>query len=171
MTDESLPATIERMPISEMYISFKEGNPNKLNGETKRKFLTSIRKGNSLKIACGAAKIHYTTFKKWMKLGNEGIHPYFEFFLDVEEAQALIAEEMNEAMIQHGKKGNIGGLQWQLAKIYPEEYGNNKKIETKEEKKQEIIIKGLPSPNNPQLEKKENMTIEAKYTEYTEKPD
>ena len=166
MSEENLPA-VGAMPISELYKEFKIGNPRKLDNNIKKRLYKSVKEGNSFRIACNACGLPYTTFKDWMEKGEEGYSPYFEFKLKMEQGAAIAAEEMTANLRKAGAKGNIGADQWLLAKLYPEVFGSNKKVDIKEDKKQEIKIIGLPSPNSPQLEKKESRTIEAKYKEFT----
>ncbi len=49
--------------------------------------IDEISRGVSPFIACKLANVTYGTFRRWMRLGNAGYEPYYDFMLRIELAQ------------------------------------------------------------------------------------
>lgn len=104
-------------------MSKKSGRPSKLTDEVRKRLLDAITLGMPYKQACTYAGIHYSTFRRWMDLGESASRGEFcEFCDQVREAEG------KAAMALLGDVRKAGGKDWRasawiLERRYPEEFG------------------------------------------------
>ena len=63
------------------------GRPIDLTEETKNRLINAIRSGSYYDAACGYAGISYQTFRNWIKRGEKGEEPFFEFLEELKRAE------------------------------------------------------------------------------------
>jgi len=71
----------------------KQGRQSKFTARRKRRLIEDISRGMPYNVACGLAKVDYTTFRKWMQKGQaEESGEYHDFYLQMCEAEAKAKE-------------------------------------------------------------------------------
>lgn len=101
----------------------KGGRPTRLTVDTHNTIVTAIRAGNYYQAAVSAAGIHYTTFLKWMRRGQEESNSiYGKFFNDVTRAEAE-AEVRMVAQWQGQIPQDWRAARDFLARRHPERWG------------------------------------------------
>lgn len=118
------------------------GRPSKFH-LVKDKVIEAIRKGNYYEPACKAAGIDYSTFRDWLKKGEEDQKgPFFQFSQEVQKAEA----EAELEIVQMWK--DQMPQSWQAARDFlarrnPERWANHEKLDLKAETKGGVVIELL----------------------------
>lgn len=111
-------------------IKKKGGNPGKSDPERMKKILDGIKVGLSYEGACGLARVHYTTFLRWKRWGEENTSEKFrKFYEELNYAEAVAeAEQLKRIKADPDTKYAC----WILERRHPDRWGK------KEQVKQEI---------------------------------
>ncbi len=92
--------------------------------EVQQKILNAISIGSPLMLAPLAAGIAYTTFRKWIRTGEEqGKGPYYEFAQKVKEAEGAAVSVWLAVIEKAARSGNWTAAAWKLERRYPELFG------------------------------------------------
>ena len=102
-----------------------EGNPRALNDTKIKKICNLIRCGNYVKTSVKACDVNYNTFLSSMKKGKNGVAPYDE----------------------SAENGNVGADMWKLGRMFPNRWGQSKRIEAKVDNSQDITIRKYSDVN------------------------
>ena len=108
----------------------KRGNSYKLTEATAKRILNSIRAGNYMEVAAGAAGISKVTLLDWLRRGARGGSPkHAKLAADFAQAE-LQAEEMAVGHItMAAMKGIWQAAAWRLERKHPDRWGRRDKIE------------------------------------------
>ena len=124
-----------------------DGNPRAISKRYIEDICRIIRAGNYVKqsvIACGC---NYNTFLSYMRKGKNGIEPYDEYYMMVEQAKAGAEVDMSNRITESAENGNIGADMWKLARMFPNRWGQTKRVEAKVDNSQEITIRKFSEVN------------------------
>lgn len=114
----------------------KPGRPSKLTEDTVNRLVHAIESGNYMKAACAYAGIDYTTFRLWMKKGEEAKSGrYFDFFHTMKRAEQM-AEAKMIAQWQKHMPDNWQAIATFMERRYPDRWGRNMRVD--QNVKQEI---------------------------------
>lgn len=102
----------------------KGGRPTKLTAETTKKICDAILVGSTYKAAAQYAGVNYSTFRMWMKRGEDGKGRKFVEFLETVEtanasAQVYFATNIKSA----ATAGDWRAAAWMLERRFPKAYG------------------------------------------------
>lgn len=84
----------------------KGGRPTVFTEETQRVICESLKQNPVLKDACAMAGIHYDTFRRWAKMGQDDYatgnvtSPYFAFYVSVQKALAEFKQQRMNVITQ-----------------------------------------------------------------------
>jgi hypothetical protein len=99
------------------------GRPLKLTPEVQKKLLDAIRAGNYYEPACAFAGVDYSTFRRWMRVGEKARKGRFrDFYQEVKKAEAE-AEARMVLQWQKQMPGNWPAIRDFLERRYPERWG------------------------------------------------
>lgn len=100
------------------------GRPTKLTPATTEKLTQAISVGATYEHACNYAGIDYTTFNKWMKLGeNASGGQYRQFFDTIKKAEAQAVVKWSALIDKAANDGEWQAAAWKLERRYPHIYG------------------------------------------------
>lgn len=103
------------------------GRPSKVSTEVTDMLLEQIQLGQSYKMACQRAGIHYSNFRRWIKKGEKAkTGEYREFCDRLKEAEAMGTESMLENIRRAGNKGHWQADAWILERRHPEDFGRSR---------------------------------------------
>lgn len=106
----------------------RPGRPSKLTEETTKKLVKAIESGNYMKAACAYAGIDYTTFRLWMKKGEEAKSGrYFNFFHTMKRAEQVAEVKMVEQWQRHMPE-NWQAIATFMERRYPDRWGRNMRV-------------------------------------------
>ena len=117
------------------------GRPTKLTPDVHKKIVNLIKAGNYNDIAAQAVGITEQTFYGWMKRGEAGESPYFEFFQAVKEASAFSEAHYLELIRKAAKETSWQASAWFLERKFNERWGRRDKTEISGADKGPIIFK------------------------------
>lgn len=60
--------------------------PKALDSAKTSRLVEEIKRGVSPFVACRLAEVSYHTFRRWMRLGNSGYEPYYQFMVTIDNA-------------------------------------------------------------------------------------
>lgn len=104
------------------------------------KICKKIKEGNFIKqsvISCG---VNYSTYQNAMRKGKKGIRPYCEWYEQVERAKAEAETDKVSILNDEMVKGNVGVIQWWLARMHPQRWERTEKIKAEVDNTQKIEI-------------------------------
>ena len=124
-----------------------EGNPRALNDTKIKKICNLIRCGNYVKTSVKACDVNYNTFLSSMKKGKNGVAPYDEWYYLIEQAKAEAEVGMSMRIHESAENGNVGADMWKLTRMFPNRWGQSKRIEAKIDNSQDITIRKYSDVN------------------------
>ena len=116
------------------------GRPSKLTDELCDNICQNIREGNTLQYSVQKEGIHYSTYRLWMKKGEESktqTGKFFEFYEAIKKAQSEGKNNLVKGIEEHGKK-NWQALAWLLERMYPSEFGRTQRVDMKADVKSKV---------------------------------
>lgn len=128
----------------------RAGQPKAITEHQMEQICRTIRAGNYVKQSVLAVGVNYETFRNYMKKGKKGIRPYDSYYEMVEQAKAGAEVDMSTRIDESAKEGNVGADMWKLARMFPNRWGQTKRVEAKVDNSQTIEIVRLSD-----VEKKE----------------
>src|SRR5215218_2732977 len=100
------------------------GRPSKLTPELEKDLLQNIELGMTYKLACEDVGIHYDTFRKWMRKGEDAQSgEYFAFVVSLARARAKGAKANLMLIRRAANDGDARSAQWILERRHREDYG------------------------------------------------
>ena len=147
-TDEegyTLDENGERVLPNEPQMSKKTGKRKKANTRVFTqakidKVCEKIRQGNFVKQSCIAVGLNYGSFRSMLDKGKKGIRPYDEYYKQVEMAKAQAETDKVEILAQEMENGNVGVIQWWLARMHPQRWERTERIKAEVDNTQKIEI-------------------------------
>lgn len=124
-----------------------KGNPRALSDRKIESICNLIRCGNYVKPSVQACDVNYNTFLSCMRKGKKGVAPYEDWYYRVEQAKAEAEVGMSMRIHESAENGNIGADMWKLARMFPNRWGQSKRIEAKVDNSQEITIRKFSDVN------------------------
>lgn len=124
-----------------------KGNPRALNDKKIDSICNLIRCGNYVKPSVQACDVNYNTFLSCMNKGKKGVVPYEDWYYKVEQAKAEAEIGMVTRIHESAENGNVGADMWHLSRMFPNRWGQSKRIEAKVDNSQEIIIRKFSDVN------------------------
>lgn len=118
----------------------KKAKPRAIKPSQIRKICELVKQGNFVKQSCIAVGVNYSTFLTYMKRGKKGIRPYDEYYQQVEIAKAKSETDLLEILHTEMENGNVGVIQWFLARKFPNRWERTEKIKAKVDNSQTINI-------------------------------
>lgn len=97
------------------------GRPTKCTPDVSDAFLRAVARGMDYKLACDAVDIDYSTFKRWMQLGEAGEQPYCAFRAAVLCARAERAAHLLDK-IEAFAVDDWRAAAWILERTMPEHF-------------------------------------------------
>ena len=124
-----------------------KGNPRALNKKKMEKICNLIRCGNYVKQSVLACGVNYNTYLSCISKGKKGVEPYDLFYQMQETAKAEAEVGMSMRIHESAENGNIGADMWKLARMFPNRWGQTKRVEAKVDNSQEITIRKFSDVN------------------------
>lgn len=118
----------------------RNGKPKSITLHKLEQICNLIRCGNYVKTSVKACGVNYNTFMDYMHKGKKGISPYDEYYELVEEAKASAEVDMACRIDESARNGNVGADMWKLARMFPNRWGQTKRVEAKVDNSQKIEI-------------------------------
>lgn len=108
------------------------GRPTSLTPEVQRKVCASLREGNYLETAAGAAGIHRNTLRNWIVRGEKGEEPFAEFLGAVK-----MAEDAGEKLLLSEIRQGVDAWQarsWIMERRWPNKWGGRVRMTINDER-------------------------------------
>lgn len=100
-----------------------------------------IRCGNYVKTSVLACGINYNTYRSCVSKGKKGEgERNIKFYEMQEQAKAEAEVGMSNRIHESAENGNVGADMWKLARMFPNRWGQTKRIEAKVDNTQKIEI-------------------------------
>jgi hypothetical protein len=97
--------------------------PSKLTPETIERLTQAIGLGASYELACRYAGVDYSSFRNWMRKGEEcKAGPFFEFFQAIKKAEGAGAVGWLATIERAAQEGVWQAAAWKLERRYPQQY-------------------------------------------------
>ena len=113
----------------------------KLTEQKMKEICHLIRCGNYVKTSVQACGINYNTYMDCMKKGKRGEGDRnIKFFEMQEQAKAEAEIGMSMRIHDSAEAGNVGADMFKLQRMYPQRWGQTKRIEAKVDNSQKIEI-------------------------------
>ena len=130
----------------------KRAYPRALTDAKVRKICKLIKQGNFVKQSCISVGVKYGTFQSAMRKGKKGIRPYCEWYEQVEQAKALAETDKVGILAQEMENGNVGVIQWWLARMHPQRWERTERIKAEVDNTQKIEIVRYSDKNKDKKE-------------------
>lgn len=106
----------------------KGGAPSKLTNDSKLKVLAGIQRGATYELASAYAGISYSTFRNWMRKGEEQDEQengdeFLDFYRAVKNAEGVAAMLWLDKIDKAADGGYWQAAAWKLERRYPQQYG------------------------------------------------
>ena len=104
------------------------------------KICEKIKEGNFIKQSVIASGVNYGTYYNAMGKGKKGIRPYCDWYEQVERAKAEAETDKVSILNDEMKNGNVGVIQWWLARMHPQRWERTERIKAEVDNSQKIEI-------------------------------
>ena len=118
----------------------RRGQPKAITPKKMEQICRTVRAGNYVKPSVLACGVSYNTFLDYMKKGKKGIRPYDEYYEMIEQAKAGAEVDMSSRISESAEAGNVGADMWKLSRMFPNRWGQTKRVEAKVDNTQTIEI-------------------------------
>jgi len=99
-----------------------------------------IKEGNFIKQAVISSGVKYSTYTNAMARGKKGIRPYDKWYEQVQIAKAEAETDKVSILNDEMMKGNVGVIQWWLARMHPQRWERTERIKAEVDNSQKIEI-------------------------------
>ena len=130
----------------------KKGKPTSLTQGKINKICKLIKQGNFVKQSCISSGVKYATFQSAMRKGKKGIRPYCEWYEQVEQAKSLAETDKIGILHKEMEAGNVGVIQWWLARMHPQRWERTERIKAEVDNTQKIEIVRFSDKNKDNKE-------------------
>lgn len=118
----------------------KKAKPRAITQAKINKICELIIEGNFIKDAVVSTGVNYSTYSKAMAKGKKGIRPYDEWYEQVQIAKAQAVTDKVGILSKEMKAGNVGVIQWWLARMHPNHWERTERIKAEVDNTQKIEI-------------------------------
>lgn len=135
----------ERVLPNEPQMSKKTGKrkvakPREITQAKVNNICEKIIEGNFIKQAVISCGVNYNTYKYMMSKGKKGIRPYCKWREQIEMAKAQAETDKVHILNEQMKQGNVGVIQWWLARMHPNRWERTERIKAEVDNSQRIEI-------------------------------
>lgn len=132
-----LPDEPQMSPITKKR---KKAKPRKLTDAKINKICKLIIDGNFIKDAVQSVGISYSAYTKIKRMAKKDIEPYASWYDQIEIAKAKAVTDKVEILSNEMKNGNVGVIQWWLARMHPNHWERTERIKAEVDNSQKIEI-------------------------------
>lgn len=118
----------------------RKANPKAITQGKINKICEFIREGNFIKQAVISSGVNLNTYYDAMNKGKKGIRPYDEWYEQVTMAKAQAETDKVSILNDEMKNGNVGVIQWWLARMHPNRWERTERIKAEVDNSQKIEI-------------------------------
>lgn len=118
----------------------KKAKPREITQGKINKICEKILEGNFIKQAVISSGVNYNTYQSVMRKGKKGIRPYDEWREQIEMAKAKAETDKVGILNEQMKAGNVGVIQWWLARVHPDRWERTERIKAQVDNSQRIEI-------------------------------
>ena len=118
----------------------RKGKPRAIGKWDINNICKKIKEGNFIKQAVIASGVNYSTYQSAMTKGKKGISPYDEWYEQIEIAKAEAETDKVSILNDEMKAGNVGVIQWWLARMHPNRWERTERIKAEVDNSQKIEI-------------------------------
>lgn len=118
----------------------RKGKPRSINKTHINSICKKIKEGNFIKQSVIASGVNYNTYQTIMAKGKKGISPYDEWYEQVQMAKAEAETDKVSILNDEMQKGNVGVIQWWLARMHPNRWERTERIKAEVDNSQKIEI-------------------------------
>lgn len=118
----------------------KKAKPRVITQAKINKICELIIEGNFIKDAVESVGVKYGTYSDAMRKGKRGIRPYDEWYDQVQIAKAQAVTDKVSILSKEMKAGNVGVIQWWLARMHPNHWERTERIKAEVDNTQKIEI-------------------------------
>ena len=139
--DENGQPVLESEPkVSALTGKRRASKPTKLTQGQINKICKKIKEGNFIKQSVIASGVNYNTYNDAMRKGKKGIRPYCQWREQIEKAKAEAETDKVSILNDEMQKGNVGVIQWWLARMHPNRWERTERIKAEVDNSQKIEI-------------------------------
>lgn len=112
-----------------------------------------IIEGNFIKDALGSVGIKPNSYyANLVKQGKKGIEPYATWYEQIEVAKSKAVTDKVHILSNEMKAGNVGVIQWWLARVHPDKWERTERIKAEVDNSQTINIVRFSDKNKENKE-------------------
>lgn len=104
------------------------------------KICKKIKEGNFIKQSVISSGVNYSTYQGAMRRGKKGIKPYDKWYEQIQIAKAEAETDKVSILNDEMQKGNVGVIQWWLARMHPNRWERTERIKAEVDNSQKIEI-------------------------------
>lgn len=130
----------------------KKAKPRAITQGQINKICKKIKEGNFIKQSVIASGVNYSTYQTAMSRGKKGIRPYDEWYEQVQMAKAEAEVDKVSILNDEMQKGNVGVIQWWLARMHPNRWERTERIKAEVDNSQKIEIVRFSDKNKDKEE-------------------
>lgn len=126
----------------------KKAKPTVFTEAKIKNICEKIRDGNFIKDAVASEGLNINSYyANVVKQGKKGIEPYATWYGMIEIAKAEAVTDKVAILADEMKKGNVGVIQWWLARVHPDKWERTERIKAEVDNTQTINIVKLSDKN------------------------
>lgn len=118
----------------------KASKPRAITQGQINKICKKIMEGNFIKQAVISSGVKYGTYNSAMARGKKGIKPYDKWYEQIQIAKAKAETDKVSILNDEMQKGNVGVIQWWLARMHPNRWERTERIKAEVDNSQKIEI-------------------------------
>ena len=118
----------------------RKAKPTAITQGQINKICEKIKEGNFIKQSVIASGVNYTTYYTAMGRGKKGIEPYATWREQIEMAKAEAETDKVSILNDEMKAGNVGVIQWWLARMHPQRWERTERIKAEVDNSQKIEL-------------------------------
>lgn len=118
----------------------RKAKPRSITQGQINKICKKIKEGNFIKQSVISSGVNYNTYQGAMSKGKKGIRPYDEWYEQIQIAKAEAETDKVSILNDEMLKGNVGVIQWWLARMHPNRWERTERIKAEVDNSQKIEI-------------------------------
>ena len=120
------------------------GRPTKLTPDRQRVLVDAIRAGNFYEVACAAADVDYSTFRRWMVAGEEGRGKAYSEFREAITRAESAAERDALTHLQNAMPADWRAAMAFLERRYPDRWGRRDRVAVDQQVQARVAVEETP---------------------------